>query len=473
MTPTPEQAFIIDKVRTTTGNIIVKSLAGTGKTTTIEMMVAASKKDKPILCIAFNKRIAEEMGKRLPSNCDCRTINSLGHKIWGRTIPGGITVDPKKTANILKGIIAELKGSDLQDTRDAWSEIIQIVGMAKNIGYIPNGKYPQARRYSTQADLIARCEERPDPFILSIVDDVLHASIQLSYKGKIDFDDQIYMSALFANTFPRFPLVLVDEAQDLSPTNHAMLGKLCRERTGFVGDPNQSIYAFRGAVQSGMRKLRDEFSCEELPLSTSFRCPEEIVKAVWWRVPEFRWIKRGGLHAQLRNMRPENFVEGSAIICRNNAPLLRAAFRFISAGRSVSIAGSDIGPRIVRVLRKMGDDNITREELKHRIDDWLTRKLERTNNEASTRDMAACLQVFADYGENLGQAIGYADYIFKQEGALRLTTGHKAKGLEWEVVYHLDPWLCSDEEQDQNLKYVITTRAMRECYEIDSRDIKW
>lgn len=472
MTPTDEQIHIIDQVKSTKDNIIVKSLAGSGKTTTLEMMVAAAKQ-QPVLCLAFNKRIAEEMTKRLPSYCDCRTINSMGHKIWGKAIPGKITVDPKKTSVILKDLLADYHGSDAQDARSAWSEIIQIVGKAKNIGYIPHDKYPKAHHLATQEELIANCDERPDQFILDIVDNVLHTSIQLAYSGRIDFDDQVYMSALFANTFPRFPFVVVDETQDLSPTNHALLRKLCRERAGFVGDPYQSIYAFRGAIQSGMRKLRDEFSCQELPLSTSFRCPEEIVKAVWWRVPEMRWIKKGGLHATVRNMRPENFQDGAAVICRNNAPLLRAAFKFISAGRSVSVAGSEIGPRIVRIMRKFGDDSLSKERTRAAIDQWLAGKLEKSNNPAATKDMAGCLHVFADYGENLGQAIGYADYIFKQEGALRLTTGHKAKGLEWDVVYHLDPWLCGDDEQDLNLKYVITTRAMRECYEIESRDIKW
>jgi hypothetical protein len=66
---------------------------------------------------------------------------------------------------------------------------------------------------------------------------VLTDSIRLAYEGQIDFDDQIYMPTLFGGTFPRFPLVMVDEAQDLSPLNHAMLEKLVTSRLIAVGDP--------------------------------------------------------------------------------------------------------------------------------------------------------------------------------------------------------------------------------------------
>ena len=82
---------------------------------------------------------------------------------------------------------------------------------------------------------------------------VILQSIKLAYDGKIDFDDQIYMPSLFGGTFPKFPLVLVDEAQDLSLLNHAFLQKLVTKRIIAVGDRNQSIYLFqrRGAEQHG------------------------------------------------------------------------------------------------------------------------------------------------------------------------------------------------------------------------------
>jgi ATP-dependent exoDNAse (exonuclease V) beta subunit len=51
-------------------------------------------------------------------------------------------------------------------------------------------------------------------------------------------------------------------------------------------------------------------------------------------------------------------------------------------------------------------------------------------------------------------------------------TGHKAKGLEFDVVYHLDRHLIRlGEEQEDNLRYVIDTRAKDELYYITSAGV--
>lgn len=52
-------------------------------------------------------------------------------------------------------------------------------------------------------------------------------------------------------------------------------------------------------------------------------------------------------------------------------------------------------------------------------------------------------------------------------------TGHKAKGLEFDTVYHLNPYLIGDDEQELNLRYVIQTRAANAYYEINSDNIRW
>ena len=83
------------------------------------------------------------------------------------------------------------------------------------------------------------------------------------------------------------------------------------------------------------------------------------------------------------------------------------------------------------------------------------------------------MRVFACFGKTLSEATGYAEFLFKQHGAITLTTGHKAKGLEWDTVYHLDPYLIrtDKEEQEKNLSYVITTRSANKLYEVESKDI--
>ena len=105
------------------------------------------------------------------------------------------------------------------------------------------------------------------------------------------------------------------------------------------------------------------------------------------------------------------------------------------------------------------------------IDDWLASKLERESSTA--QDLADCMKVFASHGSTLSTAIAYAEHLFAQKGTIRLMTGHKAKGLEFPTVYFLDPWLCRDDEQDQNLKYVIDTRSLNSLYYINSNQIRW
>ena len=51
-------------------------------------------------------------------------------------------------------------------------------------------------------------------------------------------------------------------------------------------------------------------------------------------------------------------------------------------------------------------------------------------------------------------------------------TGHKAKGLEFDNVFHLDPELIRSGDQEDNLRYVISTRSKDKFYEINSRDFK-
>jgi hypothetical protein len=220
-----------------------------------------------------------------------------------------------------------------------------------------------------------------------------------------------------------------------------------------------------------MSALKAKFEMTECDLSISFRCPEKIVENARWRVPHFKWMKAGGKVERLREIEATSIGEGAAIICRNNAPLFRLAFELLAHKRSVSVAGSDIGPRITGIMRKLGGEDLSRGSLLSSIEDWRTERLAKSSTTAN--DIADCMKVFANFGATLGQAIAYVEHLFQQKGTIRLLTGHKAKGLEWGTVYHLDPWLIGDAEQELNLRYVIGTRAKQELYEINSKDIRY
>ncbi len=471
MNHTDEQVDILSAATSSTDNLILNALAGTGKTSTLELVERAVKA-KPILYLVFNKKNADEATSRMLSTTTVRTFNSLGHRIWAQSQSKNLRLNAKKSGDILRELIKESPARSQSELWDSYHEVIAGVGLAKALGYIPEGKFPNAKRLLPQARFHSLLEERPDDLTADLIDAVLTRSISQAYDGLIDYNDQIYMPALFGGTFPRFPLVLVDEYQDLSPVNHAMLERLVKHRLIGVGDPYQNIYGFRGAKAGGMGEAIKHYSMKPFPLSISFRCPSAIVEHVHWRVPHFKALNEGGeVHAPIR-MAATSISDTTTVICRNNAPLFKLAFSLLGAGYSVSVTGSDIGPKLIGIMRRLGSEDLTYAQTISSINDWLEEKLSREAK--NCEDMAECMKIFATAGKGtLGTAIAYAEHLFKQSGSIRLLTGHKAKGLEFEDVIHLDPHLLTPSEQDKNLSYVISTRSKNHLTEIASSAIQW
>lgn len=125
-------------------------------------------------------------------------------------------------------------------------------------------------------------------------------------------------------------------------------------------------------------------------------------------------------------------------------------------------------------MRKLGSEDLSGAALLDAINEWEAAKLAKESKTAG--DMAACMRIFAEHGKSLHGAMTYAKHIFEQQGTTHLTTGHKAKGLEWEDVYHLDPWHVRrghPSQQERNLDYVISTRSFDRLTEIESEGISW
>jgi len=469
---TEEQVRIIEAVLQTSSNLLINALAGAAKSTTLEF-ICKYKTGIPILSLAFNKRIADELSARLPSHVQCKTLNALGHRVWADAIGQRLTLDTKKTNSFVRTWIGEnLKGRDLDDAWDNFGAIMKAVDSTKLSGYVPEGKYPSARPLRTELDMSVFEDEwdgNVPRWLERCIDWCINASIQSAYKGLIDFNDQIYMPTIFGGTFPAFPLVMVDEAQDLSPLNHQMLRRLVKQRLIAVGDPWQSIYGFRGAMRSGMAALKESFNMTELTLSVSFRCPRSVVRLANTRVPHMKfadWAPEGTVET-LETWSPTSIPDGAAIICRNNAPLFKCALDLIAAGRGVKLLGADIGPSLIKTLKKLGEPSISQDELLNAIERWKVDRIAKVREVGAIEDKAECLRVFARAAPTLSGAIAFAEFLFAQGGTISLMSGHKSKGLEFETVYHLDPfrvpskYATSEDAMDQelNLLYVIWTRA--------------
>lgn len=87
------------------------------------------------------------------------------------------------------------------------------------------------------------------------------------------------LAGYFQRIAKRFPLIIVDECQDLSAEQLAMVKKLhgLGVKFHFVGDLNQSIYGFRKSNPENVNKLLGELNFVELPLTANWRSGQAIV----------------------------------------------------------------------------------------------------------------------------------------------------------------------------------------------------
>jgi len=460
MNPTPEQLAILDFVRTSRANLMLRARAGCGKTSTLKLIDATLPPSSAALVICFNKSIADEArkSKSFRSATQIKTMNSIGHSIWAEFSRRELTLSKTKILDIYRAIVDDADRAERKHLWTLWDAVKEATDMARATGYIPATHARADRSLYSFRQLEHLLDATPTPEIHGLVDRVLTESIRLAFAGTVDFNDQCYMPALFGGIFPTFPTVLVDEYQDLSPINRALVAKLCRSsRQIGVGDEAQAIYEFRGADAMAMPRAINEFEMAVLPLSVSFRCPSAITSNVHWHVPDIQSFRSGGIVEELPEARP---LPGSAVICRYNAPLLHMAFNLFASGSRVDVAGIDIGARVIKILGKLGDESQPRSQTLAAIDDW---EAERNSLDSKTAaDTAACLRVFVRATPSLGLAIAYARRIFDStpaEDAIRFMSGHRAKGLEFPHVYHLNRSGIKQGGQEQNIHYVVDTRA--------------
>lgn len=109
-------------------------------------------------------------------------------------------------------------------------------------------------------------------------------------EGLIDFDGLVLAGLQAIENFEwvrrclrsKFPVIVIDEYQDLGLPLHRMVCNLMLEagvRIIAVGDPDQSIYGFTGAKPSLLRDLHGMPQVESLRLKLNYRCATQIIDA--------------------------------------------------------------------------------------------------------------------------------------------------------------------------------------------------
>ncbi len=464
-TPTSEQAAIL--AAADRGSVLIRALAGTGKTSTLEMLAPRLGEG---VAIAFNVKMKEELASRLPPTFKAQTLNGAGHSAWGRLTGKKLTLDHKK-AGRLSGSIPIVRA---------------LLNSARTLGLVPESRARGAKVFLRDApegweEVIAFSQQLDvTPVHIDATRKVLEAAISEGFAGKIDFTDQIYLSACFNGAFQKTPNLFVDEAQDLSPLNHYMVGRMIGGRVVAVGDERQAMYGFRGASSNSMAEmeemLRRRGPLEVLPLNTCFRCSEAVIASARKYVPDIS-AAPGALYGRadfLEEWSYEDFTPGCAILCRNNAPLFRLGLTLLREGYSINFQGKDAGEKVIVIVDKVDKPHqMSRTDL---FDALHTYSLSLKSSALEwVNDCIAILEAIP--GATTFEILqGIETLLRSPEGAVTLSTGHRAKGMEWHTVYHLDPWRIPSKhantpealQQEENIAYVIETRAKENLFFINS-----
>lgn len=490
------------------GSLIIEAVAGSGKTTTICKALELLPDDSIITFLAFNKSIALELEERVPHHVDVMTMNSLGHRSWGKFVGGRVKLNANKTYDILTSEKFET-AVDVDEfrMRRLRSKVRRLVGLAKQAGLVPAGFDPDAKGLvaDTQEVWDAMIEHHDVEFLeaedrIGMTDSEIRQQVGadkddaiamarvclkmgLEKWNEIDFDDQLYMTVVYNAKVKQSEWLFVDEAQDISTIQRVLLRRGLKKngRLVAVGDPRQAIYAWRGADSNALNNIKKEFNCKSLPLSISYRCPKAVVREAQKFVshieshesaPEGAVIDLGIYDKR----KMEQFELGDFVVCRNNAPLVKLAFSLIRAKKPAKIMGREIGEGLIKLVDKLKAKSIS--DLVSKLDKWREKEIQRIikkDADASTQlvdEKYDCLMVFI---ENAGSGIvadlcESIDSLFngdEAEQTITLSTIHKAKGLEASRVLFLDSYLLPSKwakkpwqkEQEVNLSYVAITRA--------------
>lgn len=502
--PTEEQEQVISAVASQ-DSVMVDALAGCTKSTTLEMSAPGIR--VPAMALAFNKKISEDLKGRMPGNFTIKTFNGLGHGAIARALPAisRLELDDKKLGKLITQVSRDRK-VDLNG--EQWGQMKDLVTGVMQNGITP-GNIGRPLNRDSDDNWWSIADDRWIPresfdFLYDMGREVLERDIALVRQGVVSFDDQVYFSSCIEGLFPKFPVIFVDEAQDLSPLNHSMLAQSVREdgRLVVVGDPKQAIYAFRGADSRSMGKIRElRPSWQDRGLLTTFRCPKAVVARQQEHAPGYRaWHTNadGAVH-QLKPRKDEQDIEegwgwstiqsllphpraGVMVLCRNNGPLFSLAFKLIRSGVGVVMLGREIGKGLITLSRKLcPEDNTDRFVCSGLVASWIESEssLALANGKeekvAGITDRGECLLAVLESGcRDAGEMRSMLTKLFSTEyGQVILASIHKAKGLEEDVIIHLDPWripskyakqaaLVGDPrqlQQEWNLRYVAETRT--------------
>ncbi len=268
------------------GPLLILAGAGSGKTRVITRRVAyllqQGVRPGNILAITFTNKAAGEMRQRVEaivpgSRVWISTFHSLGARLL-RQYAERLGLDRNytiyDTSDRAKLVKIALEDAGLDNARFTPDTIAGAISKAKNQLLSPE-------RYAAQAgDFYAQTVAQVYPIYEK----------RLREANAMDFDDLLYWPALVlkndqelrAELDERFRYVLIDEYQDTNMAQYAIARALSVDHPNLcvVGDPDQSIYKFRGSdIRNILDFERDFPDARVLTLSTNYRSTKSILRA--------------------------------------------------------------------------------------------------------------------------------------------------------------------------------------------------
>lgn len=262
------------------GPLFVVAGAGTGKTKTLTSRIAYlimnGVNPKHILAVTFTNKAAREMKQRVVEMTGPHAMS-----VWLYTFHAfGLQILRRHIAELPYGYRPNFTVIDEDDGKKIVQDQIKALGLDTKKYSIKGLKNLISLYKSRRMDGFERTDEEK---IYQKYQDYLKEN-QL-----VDFDDLLlYTLELFEN-YPvirdryqtYFEHILVDEFQDTDQIQYKVLhilGKV-HKNVFVVGDPDQSIYAFRGANYENARHFREDFGADTVVLEQNYRSTNQILKA--------------------------------------------------------------------------------------------------------------------------------------------------------------------------------------------------
>lgn len=473
MIPTDEQYGALNLFREGE-TMVIDAGAGTGKTSTL--MLLASDTQASGQYIAFNKAIVNDVQRKLPETCAARTAHSLAYGVVGKHFAHRLRSERIRSSQMARilglpevfrityaGEPKDLSGSFLAGTvMAALRSFCQTAAQApdlKHFRYIKGIDVPTAEGQRTYANN-DRLKEFLFPYLEKAWSDVQNVD------GHLRYGHEHYLKVWHLRN-PKIPAdyIMFDEAQDASPVMADIVAQQTHAQCVYVGDRNQAIYGFTGAIDA----MEGFDSKHRSALTQSFRFGPAIALEANIVLAQLDsdLMVRG--HPDLASR--VEVIDGypDAVLCRTNASTIVHALHALADGHPFHLVGG--GKELVAFARgaKMlgapeapGRPGRYHGRPKHPdlacFANWGEVK-DYVDNDPEGVELKLLVKLIEEHGvDTIIDAI--ERMVPEGPGVLSISTAHKAKGREWDRVrLAKDMGLFGDTEDELRLRYVAMTRA--------------